>query len=134
MHRLLAREVELNLLDDALLSARQRERQSLVKADDELAVDHVADADGFLLERPLAQHERELHPQQLVEHEPAAGDALRVHGFGRVDRAQGPLTALELQSTHHARWHRVGDAPRSTARQRRLDPARDLPRRQSRLL
>ncbi len=63
-------------LDDARLRARQRERQPLVEARDELAVDHVADADGLLLERPLAQHERELHAQQLVEHQTPAGDAL----------------------------------------------------------
>ncbi len=106
----------------------------VVEARDELAVDRVADADRLLLDRALAEDERELHPQQLVEDEPAASAALRVHRFGCVDRPERLLPTLQVQPLQHRVGHRIGDPPWAAPRERGLDPARDLPRREARLL
>ena len=105
-----------------------------MEAGDEPTVDHVGDAERLLLDRPLAQHERELHPQQLVEHEPAPRGALRVHRLGSVDRPKRVLPTLEVEPLQHRCRHRIGDATHAAARERRLHPTRDLPCRQPGLL
>ena len=72
VHRMRTGEVGRDLADRVVLGPRERERQRVVEAAHELAVDDVTDALGVALQRPLAHHERELQPQQLVEHEALA--------------------------------------------------------------
>ena len=54
----------------------------------ELAVDRVRDADGCPFELPLAAHQHELDPQQLVEHQPLARRPVLVGRLRHVDAPQ----------------------------------------------
>ena len=88
-----------------------------------------------LLERALALHERELHPQQLVEDEPAAGARVARPSI----RARGSPRAPARGSTRRSRCstavgHRIGDARGRHRASALLDQPGDLPRREAGLL
>src|SRR5581483_12132230 len=99
-----------SLLDDPRLRTGQRVRQLLVEAADEVAVHDVGDAGGTAFERALAQHERELQPEQLVEHEPAACFARLVHRLRTVDAVEGRGAIDEVEAIEHELRYRVDEA------------------------
>ena len=83
---------------------------------------------ALALDRPLAQHEHELHAQQLVERQPPAGRVL----LGDASRARGSPAARSPRSISSSRrrtpaGHRVGDAARLAARRARSPPSRRSP-------
>ena len=88
VHRVGSRQVGVDLADHPLLGGGQREAQRGVEPADQLAAGLVADADGVALHRPLAHHEHQLHPQQLVERQPAPGPLLVVERLRQVDVVQ----------------------------------------------
>ena len=74
VHRVGPGEVGGDLGDGVALAVGELEGQAVDEPPDQLAGRVVADAAGGALVGLLAQHQRELDPQQLVEHEPLAGD------------------------------------------------------------
>ena len=88
VHRVRRGEVGVDLADHPPLGGRQREAQRGVEPAHQLAAGLVADADGVALHRPLAHHEHELHPQQLVERQPAPGLLLVGDRLRQVDVVQ----------------------------------------------
>ena len=68
------------------------------------------------LEVALSLDEGELHPQQLVEDEPAAGHLLVGHRVGRVDTGEGLGAAHQVVAVEHPVGHRVGQPARAARR------------------
>ena len=68
-------EIRTNLTDRPLLRVGERERQPLDEAVGEFTGDLVGDTRRLPLDTALATNQLQLHPQQLVEHEPPAGSA-----------------------------------------------------------
>ena len=100
-------QVGLDLGDRAPLGTGQRERAAARGTGATSSPPtYVAEAGRLLLQPPFAQDEDELHPQQLVEGEAAAGLLLLPHRVGRVDRRRTPGAG---------RPGRSGAAPRPAA-------------------
>jgi hypothetical protein len=96
VHRDGSGEVGVDLGEDALLVAREREGQRVEEAADELAARHVRDALAGGLQAALAHHEGELDAQQLVEHEAPARLLGLVHRLGGVDAPERPRAVDEV--------------------------------------
>ena len=120
LHRRRAREVAVDLADRLLLVRRERERERLA-----VAADQVARLAEPCRERPLAlldaARDADLEDEELLEGEPRAaafrlGEVVRpVHGGERVALERKPLAFAQL------RGQRVGDVRRE--RQREIDDA-----------
>ena len=111
VHRVRRGEVGVDLGDHPPLGVRQREAQRGVEPGHERAVDLVADADGVPLHRPLAHHEHQLHPQQLVEGQSAPGVLLVGDRLGQVDVVQRRPPLDQAQPATGGRRHGVGETP-----------------------
>ncbi len=96
------------------------------------AFDHVADPLRLPLDGPLAQHEGDLHAQQLVEDEPAAGGLGRLHRVRVVDGGEGGAAVDEVEAVEPVLGHGVGEGPGPG--QGLLDETGQLPRVETALL
>ena len=134
VHRVRAGEIGLDLVDRASLRRRQRERQQLVEAADELALRLMADAARRPLVGPLAHHEHDLDAQELVEREPPASGLLLGHRLRQVDAEERLLPADQAVPTTHVLGKRIEHAANAAPLERVLDPVGDLPRGELRLL
>ena len=79
------------------------------------------------LERPLAQHEHELHAEQLVEREASPSLFLLAHVVGQVDAGECVAPRDHLVRGEDGSRDRVGDPAFRAATQGLLDPAGHLP-------
>jgi hypothetical protein len=127
VHRMRRREVVLDLGDRPPLGAGQRVRKGVVEPLDQIAIEIVGDATLIALHRPLAQHQHELHPEQLVERQPTTCLLLVADRLRQVDVRQRIETVEHAEALQDRRRHRIGDAAITTPAQRFLDPAGDLP-------
>ncbi len=85
----------------------------------ETALDYVADASLLRLERALARHEPDLHPQELVEGEAAARGSGLGRRFGSVDPAVGGVAVDEVVRVEHLLGQGLAQAARAGPRTRR---------------
>ena len=132
VHGMRAGQVGRQLIDRVALGARERERKRVVEAVHELAVDRVTDALCLALQRALAHHQRELQPQQLVEHEALARRLSRAHRLRRVHLVERPRAVDDIETVAPFARQRVGQLARPS--QRLLHPATQLPGREAGLV
>ena len=84
------------------------------------------------LDHPLAQHQGQLDPQQLVEHEAAAGLLGLAHRLGDVDAMERGRAVDEVVPVEHPGRQRLDELAR--APQRLGDPAAEVPRVEAQLV
>ena len=108
------------------------ERQVVEEAADQVAAQVVGHAHRGPFELALAPDERDLHPQQLVEHQPAPGRGRLAERVRPVDAVQGGAAPDEAELVEQLPGH--GLVELAGPAQRLLDPAADLPGGQARLL
>ncbi len=134
MHRVRSGEIVLDLGDGPPLRCGELERHGCIQAFRQLATHGVADGLGLAFEHALAHHQHRLHPEQLVEGQPAASLFLlrnRLRGMDGVERG----AALDQPVPAPYRLgNRVADPARRTLAQRVFHPPGDLPRHQRGLL
>jgi hypothetical protein len=111
-----------DLGDHPLLGPGEGEGEPLVEAPDQLTRGVLGDAAGGALQGPLAQHEGQLHPQQLVEHQPLAGRLDLGHGLREVDAGESGGAVDEVVPVEQVVAQRLGQAPAAALAQRGLDP------------
>ena len=88
----------------------------------------VRDAGGGTLHLLLASHQRELDPEEFVEHQPVAGPLDVAEVLRGVDAPHRRPARLEVPALEDGRRHRVGDATGPAPAQRLRHPPGDLPR------
>ena len=134
MHRMRTGKVVLDLGDRPPLGRGELERQRRVQTLGQLATDRVTDRLRLAFEHPLAHHQTCLHPQQLVERQPAPGLLLLGDRLRGVDGSKRRVACDQPETTPRRVGNRVGDPARRRLPQRILDPSGDLPRHQRGLL
>ncbi len=127
VHRVRCGEVGLDLVDRAQLGTGERVRQRVVEAMDEISVDFVLEAALLALHRPLAQHQDQLHPEELVECETPARLLLVLDALGQMDVGECVEARQQSESVTDVIGQRVVDAALTTATQRLFDPPGHLP-------
>ena len=126
VHRDGPRHVSGDGVDRAALVAGELVRERAEEAVAQLAVDGVRDAGLVRLDRALARHEPHLHPQELVEPEPALRLARGVDRRRLVDVVERERAVDELQLLEHVGGQRLGELADPLQRQR--DDRLHLPR------
>ena len=92
----------------------------------------VLDAHARGLDHALAQHQRQLDPQQLVEHEAAARLLRLSHRLGHVHATERRRAVDEVVPVEHPGGQRLDELSRAS--QRLGDPAAEIPRVQAQLV
>ena len=110
------------------------ERQPVDEGVEQRALGDLGDAAGRALDVPLALDQGELDPQQLVEHEPAAGHLLVGHRLGGVDAGERLGPGHQVVAVEHPLGHRVGQPAAGRPAQGLGHPVADLPGGQAGLL
>ncbi len=87
----------------------------------------MGDPSLVALHRPFAQHQYQLHSQELVEGEPPTCLFLVADRLGQVDVRQRIESVEQAEALQDRWWHRVGDASLAASSQCLLDPACDFP-------
>ena len=95
-------EICTDLTDRPLLRIGERERQPFEEPVGEFTGELVGDTRRLPLDTALATNQLELHPQQLVEHEPAAGFGNLGHRFGLMDTEHGGGAIDKVETVEHA--------------------------------
>ena len=127
VHRVRRSEVGLDLADRSLLGTRETVRQGVVEAVHEISVDFVLEPALFALHRPLAQHQDQLHPEELVERETPSCLLLVLDALGQVDVGKRIEARQQSETPTDVVGQRVIDSSLATSAQRFLDPPGDLP-------
>ncbi len=122
VHRHPPLEVTQDLVDRPFLGTGEGERQAFSQPTDAGAVDPVDHTDLGRLDRPLTEHEGELHTEQLVEHQTTTGRHRLGHRLGGVDARHRPHPVDEVVAVEERHRHRVGQRPSLG----RLDAAQGL--------
>ena len=132
VHRDRTSEVGGDLGDHLGLVARELEGERAEEPRHQGARRVVLDALAGGLDHALAQHEGELDPQQLVEHEPAAGLLGLAHRLGDVDAAERRGAIDEVVAVEHPSRHRLDEL--TGAAQRLGHPAAEVLRVEAQLV
>ena len=119
-------EIRTNLTDRPLLRVGERERQPFDEAVGELTGDLVGDTRRLPLDTTLATNQLELHPQQLVEHEPAAGLSNLGHRFRLMDTEHGGGPIDKVETVEHAIRNGIVKAAGSATGDRLLDKSSEV--------
>ncbi len=127
MHRRGAGHVVSDFVDRAELIGGQGERQLGEERVDQPTVDNVADPRLLRRQRPLAGDQSDLHPQELVEHEPAVRGALFDHRIGTVDGPHRDGAADEIMPVEQRLVDGVGEPARRALGERLTDECSQLP-------
>jgi hypothetical protein len=127
-------QVVLDLLDGAALVVGQVERQPGHERVDERSVDPVGDALGGALDVALALDQRQLDPEQLVQHQPAARHVAMRHRVRGVDAGERLGPGDQVEPVEDPVGDGIEQAPHLRAPQRLGDPVAHLPGGQAGLL
>ena len=132
VHRDRASEVRGDLRDHLGLVPRELEGERAEEPRHQGSRRVVLDPHAGGLDHALAQHEGELDPQQLVEHEPAAGLLGLAHRLGDVHAVERRGAIDEVVAVEHPSRHRFDQV--TGAAQGFGDPAAEVARVEAQLV
>ena len=115
VHRCRRTQIDVDFTDHSTLCPREGIRQLLEEPSNERTSDHVLDSRRLALDRPLAHHQNQLHPQELVECQTTASHLLCCESLGKVNAFERFTARYERVFAPEGLWNRIGDSSRTTS-------------------